>query len=150
MEKYDEILKGISASIDSLHSKFTKEISSINYRIDSINEFLERDTKRFERLQEKQAKQGQQIAQLNEKVDELIKSGSGVIWKSGDLNSVGIDKETARSAFHEIGLNQRQALTLLDAAGRLRVDTERDGSIHRTKKVRVSPTQVTRCVVVII
>ena len=56
MEKYDEILKGISASIDSLHSKFTKEISSINYRIDSINEFLERDTKRFERLQEKQAR----------------------------------------------------------------------------------------------
>lgn len=147
MSKYDDILEAIAKQ----YEKLTHELLSVNKRIDEINEFLERDAKRYEWLQKKQAEHSAQIAQLNEKVDELIKSRKGVIWEANDLSSVGIDKETARSAFHEIGLNQQQALTLLEAAGRLRVEQDSDGNrTHRTRNVRVSPTQVIRCVVVFV
>lgn len=146
MSKYDLILE----SINQLSNRIDNSLCKVNHRIDEINEFLERDTKRHERLQQTQAKQGHQIAKLTETVDKLVKDRQGVIWESKDHSSVGIDKETACEAFREIGFDQRTALKLLDAAGRLRVDQNSDGSVHRTKKVRISPTKVVRCVVVFV
>lgn len=112
----------ILAEIRELRAAISERMDGIDSRLDLYEQLLRANIKRTTRQQAA-------ITDLERKVREL--SETSAVWRSSELREVGIDRDTAYDAFHELGYTSRDALKLLEKAGILK----RGGS-HLTKAVR--------------
>lgn len=74
-------------------------------------------------------------------MDELCKSES-VVWRSRDGREIGLDKQAVYDTIRDCGYGRREALQLIDAAGRIAKDHR-----HYSKPVRVNG-EVCRAIVI--
>lgn len=123
----------ILTEIRGLRAAISERMDGIDSRLDLYEQLLRANIKRTNRQQAA-------ITDLERKVREL--SETSAVWRSSELREVGIDRDTAYDAFHELGYTSRDALKLLEKAGILR----RGGS-HLTKAVRKGD-RVIRAVVI--
>lgn len=123
----------ILAEIAKLREDITRRMDNIDSRLDMYDQLLRANTRRANRQQAA-------ITELERKVKEL--SETAAVWRNKELHEVGIDRDTAYDAFHEMGYTKRDALKLLEKAGVLK-----RGGAHLTKAVRQGD-RVIRAVVI--
>lgn len=126
-------LETILAKCDELNDTINRRMDGMDSRLDLYEQLLRANVRRVSRQQAT-------ITDLERKVKEL--SETAAVWRSKELREVGIDRDAAYNAFHELGYTSRDALKLLEKAGILR----RGGS-HLTKAVRKGD-RVIRAVVI--
>ena len=127
-----ELKETVSGRMDGFEERLSKVEATSHVTVDLA-----------EKLFTHQRKQAEDIDELFRRLEEMRESPSAV-WRSRDGREVGLDREDTYEMFRELGYGRREALKLIDLAGRL----SRDDSKHYSKPVRVGD-EIRRAIVIL-
>lgn len=136
--------------LETMQTLLTDELAKMQAKFDDIDKYLDRHTHRQKILADRADAQDKKIEELTEIVNRLAANSDNVIWKSKNKNAVGLNPSIVYDEFDRIGVPRIEGLRLLDAAKILLIDCDSKGNIHRTKKVRVSPSKTVNAVVIVV
>lgn len=146
LQKLDAMEAALTGELVSIKKTF----GEIDRRFRDIDTYLDRHAHRQKILTDRADAQDKKIEALTEIVNRLAANSDNVIWKAKNQKAVGLNPLKVYDEFDKIGVPHIEGLRLLDAANRLLIDCDSKGNVHRTKKVRVSPTRTVNAVVIVI
>ena len=133
----------ILAAIAELNESIKGRIDGIESRLEAVEKINRKQTRLAEDLYKHQRKQSEDIDELFRRIDALCESDS-VVWRSQDGREVGLDRQATYDMFRDCGYGRREALQLIDAAGRVAKDRR-----QYAKPVRIGD-EIRRAIVVFV
>lgn len=131
----------ILKAIGELSGKIDGRMDEFDKRLEAVEKKNRVTVQLADSLIKHQRKQADDIDELFRRIDELCRSDSA-IWRSRDGREVAIDKQAAYDTFRDCGYGRREALRLIDAAGRIAKDRR-----QYAKPVRVGD-EIRRAIVI--
>lgn len=122
----------ILAAIGEVKDQVAGRMDKFEDRLSEVEKIFGRFSDVASELKAHQAKQREDIDVLFRRVDELCR-GPSAIWHSRDGREVGLEIGDVYDTFRELGYGRREALKLIDLAGRL----SRPKGKHYSKPIRL-------------